>query len=91
MGFGGSHAINAMVYIRGHPFDYNLWSYFTKDDRWKYENLLPFFQRSEGLCENGCEQPAKIKPTVERNEQRNYAVYFNFFTLKIEGFEKINF
>ncbi|CAL8123101.1 unnamed protein product [Orchesella dallaii] len=62
-GLGGSSILNGMVYIRGHPFDYDLWSYFTNDVRWKYKNLLPYFMRSEGYCDN-CEHTKGITPSV---------------------------
>ncbi|CAG7731190.1 unnamed protein product, partial [Allacma fusca] len=44
---GGTSNLNFMVYIRGHPFDYDNWAYLTGDDRWNYKNLLPYFLRSE--------------------------------------------
>ncbi|ODN04373.1 Glucose dehydrogenase [FAD, quinone] [Orchesella cincta] len=62
-GLGGSSILNAMVYIRGHPFDYDLWSYFTNDERWKYKNLLPYFMRSEGYCDN-CEHTTGVIPSA---------------------------
>jgi choline dehydrogenase len=36
-----------MVYNRGNPNDYDAWARITKDDSWKYENLLRFFKKSE--------------------------------------------
>lgn len=41
--------MNYMMYARGHPEDYNYWAKFTGDDRWKYENVLPFFKKSENF------------------------------------------
>lgn len=35
-----------MMYLRGHPLDYDNWANLTNDDEWKYENLLPFFKKS---------------------------------------------
>ena len=43
---GGTSAINAMVYARGHPLDYDQWRDEGLQD-WGYEDLLPFFKRSE--------------------------------------------
>ncbi len=43
---GGSSSINAMVYIRGNPADYDGW----RDggcEGWGWEDLLPYFIRSE--------------------------------------------
>lgn len=45
---GGGSSINAQVYIRGTPQDYDSW----RDDygcaSWGYEDVLPYFVRSEG-------------------------------------------
>lgn len=46
-GLGGSSAINAMVYIRGHAFDYDQWAALGATG-WSYADVLPFFRRSEG-------------------------------------------
>lgn len=43
---GGSSSINAMVYARGHPADYNQWSELGAKG-WAYEDVLPFFKKSE--------------------------------------------
>jgi len=36
-----------MIYIRGHPADFNRWAEYTEDERWSYENVLNFFKKSE--------------------------------------------
>ena len=40
---GGSSSINAMVYIRGNPLDYDAWGI----PGWTWDDLLPYFLRSE--------------------------------------------
>jgi choline dehydrogenase len=39
---GGSSSINAMVYIRGNPIDYDGWG-----PGWTWDEMLPYFKRSE--------------------------------------------
>lgn len=53
-GLGGSSAINAMVYIRGHAFDYDQWAALGATG-WSYADVLPFFKRSEGNERGGDE------------------------------------
>ncbi|MEQ1509855.1 MAG: GMC family oxidoreductase N-terminal domain-containing protein [Sphingopyxis sp.] len=46
-GMGGSSAINAMLYIRGHRSDYDHWAELGATG-WSYDECLPYFKRSEG-------------------------------------------
>jgi choline dehydrogenase len=43
---GGSSSINGMVYVRGHPFDYDDWAK-EGNAGWGYADVLPYFRRSE--------------------------------------------
>jgi choline dehydrogenase len=45
-GFGGSSAINAMAFIRGHRFCYDGWEALGNKG-WGYDSVLPLFKRSE--------------------------------------------
>ncbi|MDZ7601724.1 MAG: FAD-dependent oxidoreductase [Hoeflea sp.] len=43
---GGSSALNAMLYVRGHPSDYDDWARLGCDG-WGWSDVLPVFRRSE--------------------------------------------
>ncbi len=44
---GGSSSINSMVYMRGHPHDYDGWADDFGLTDWRYENCLPYFRAGE--------------------------------------------
>ncbi|SOH94087.1 Choline dehydrogenase [Monaibacterium marinum] len=44
---GGSSAINAMIYIRGHQADYDEWA-ANGATGWSWSEVLPYFLKSEG-------------------------------------------
>ncbi len=43
---GGTSAINAMIYMRGHPTDYDDWA-GAGNAGWSFADVLPYFKRSE--------------------------------------------
>jgi len=44
--FGGSSSMNAMIYMRGNPVDYDGWA-AAGATGWSYADVLPYFRRSE--------------------------------------------
>lgn len=51
---GGSSVINGMAHVRGHPWDYDHWADLGNDG-WSYDDLLPYFVRSEDFRPDGDE------------------------------------
>jgi choline dehydrogenase len=45
-GLGGSSTINGMIYLRGHPEDYDGWA-AAGCEGWDYNSVLPYFKKSE--------------------------------------------
>lgn len=44
---GGSSSINSMVYMRGHPHDYDAWEKDLKLEGWGFAHCLPYFKAGE--------------------------------------------
>jgi choline dehydrogenase len=68
---GGSSSINAMVYVRGQPQDFDAWR--ARGCRgWGYADVLPYFVRSEdqrrgALPLHGTAGPLAVSDLVERH------------------------
>lgn len=60
-GLGGSSAINAMIYTRGHPDDYNDWAEMGLAD-FGWEQVLPWFRHSESNASLGAPYHGKDGP-----------------------------
>src|ERR1700744_6554552 len=60
-GLGGSSAINAMVYIRGHRSDYDHWASLGNTG-WSFTDVLPYFKRSENNADFGGDYHGKDGP-----------------------------
>ncbi len=63
---GGTSAINAMLYARGHPLDYEQWRQSGLAG-WGYDDVLPYFKRSENSWRgetphHGASGPLRVTP-----------------------------
>lgn len=97
---GGSSAINAMLYIRGHQSDYDHWKELGNKG-WGWDNVLPFFKRSESNERGGDELHGDSGPLnvaeqvsprpiaaafIKAGEETQYPVNVDFNGQKQEGF-----
>ncbi|WP_042269068.1 GMC family oxidoreductase [Paraburkholderia heleia] len=70
-GFGGSSIINAMIYTRGHPLDYDEWAQLGCTG-WAWRDVLPYFLRAEdnergASAWHGAGGPLGVADLRERN------------------------
>lgn len=76
---GGSSSINGMVYIRGQKEDYDHWQSLGNEG-WSYEEVLPYFKRSEHRADGGNEYHGYGGPLwvqeVEREDKMELADLF---------------
>ncbi len=98
-GWGGSSAINAMLYIRGHARDYDQWRQ-TGLAGWGYGEVLPYFKRAQHRADgadawNGVGGPLWVsrppagyplhKAFIQATAQAGYPVTKDFNGYQQEG------
>ena len=49
---GGSSNINALIYLRGHPLDYDNWARITGNPIWSYKSITNFFKKFENFVDD---------------------------------------
>jgi choline dehydrogenase-like flavoprotein len=72
-GLGGSSAIDAMTFLRGHRSSYDAWA-ASGVKGWGYDDLLPYFKRSENVsgvrrrdpAVRGKAGPLRVAPASQR-------------------------
>lgn len=74
---GGSSSINAMMWVRGFPEDYDAWG-AAAGEGWNWKSLLPFFTRTERVegannQETGSSGPMSIE--VQRSPRSHTATF----------------
>ena len=57
---GGSSAVNAQVFLRGLPEDYDTWAHKCNSE-WSYEKLVPYFERNEADPLHGTNGPIPVR------------------------------
>lgn len=56
-GIGGTTLINGLVYSRGSSMDFDRWAKHVEDERWSYQQVLPYFQRTENFIQRDRDAP----------------------------------
>ncbi|WP_426437472.1 GMC family oxidoreductase [Bradyrhizobium genosp. P] len=83
-GLGGSSAINAMVYIRGHRSDYDHWASLGNTG-WSFTDVLPYFKRSENNADFDGEYHGKGGPLAVNKLRSDNPVQQTFLQAAQEG------
>ena len=75
---GGSSSINGMVYMRGHPLDYDNWAKNFGLEDWCYANCLPYFKTLETSDRGDSEWRGVNGPLSVRKGRDNNPIYEAF-------------
>lgn len=76
---GGSSAINAMLYARGHPRDYDDWADLGCDG-WDWQSVLPWFIASERNAQHGGDLHGQSGPLQVTEQSAPRAISEAFVT-----------
>jgi choline dehydrogenase-like flavoprotein len=81
---GGSSSMNAMIYIRGARADYDGWA---KDGAkgWAYDDLLPYFRRSESNERGEDQFHGKLGPLTVSDGRSRYSLMDAFVEAAVEA------
>jgi choline dehydrogenase-like flavoprotein len=74
---GGSSAINAMLYVRGHAKDYDEWADLGCEG-WDWDSVLPWFKRAENNARGGDELHGAGGPLQVANQSEPRAISHAF-------------
>lgn len=81
---GGSSAINAMLYIRGHPADYDEWAELGAEG-WDWRSVLPWFLRAEGNIRGASAFHAEDGPLQVADQRQPRAISHAFVQACVES------
>ena len=100
---GGSSSVNVMAYVRGHRGDFDRWA-ASGLDGWSYDEVLPYFRRSETWeggadAYRGGDGPLKVRRTryddkllssfIAAGGQAGYPITRDYNGAEQEGFDFI--
>ena len=85
---GGSSSINAMLYVRGHKWDYDHWASLGNSG-WSYDEVLPYFKKAEHneMIDNeyhGQDGPLNVTNIPHKNK------FVDYFVEAASKFYKVN-
>jgi choline dehydrogenase len=101
---GGSSSINGMVYVRGHPLDFERWEQQGAQG-WGWASVLPYFKRSENFAAGadayrGGDGPLRVRRAdacnplhgawIEAGRQAGYAVTPDINGYRQEGVGRLD-
>lgn len=81
---GGCSSINGMVYMRGHPLDFDEWE-ANGADGWSYADVLPYFKRAEHRDEGGDAWRGSDGPLKTRYGSLKNPLYRAFIGAAVEA------
>jgi len=87
--FGGSSAINAMIYIRGNRADYDGWA-ADGATGWSYSEVLPYFRKAEGNERGEDQFHGRLGPLSVCDPQTRHPLTDAFMQAAIEAGQKVN-
>ncbi len=98
---GGSSSINGMVYVRGHPKDFDEWQ-AQGADGWGYRHCLPYFRKADdykyasnayrnrggplSVCNGNEMQNPLYRAFIEAGQQAGYMCTDDYNAAQQEGF-----
>lgn len=81
---GGTSSINGMVYIRGHPRDYDGWRQ-RGCAGWDFDNVLPYFRRAEDQSRGADDFHGAGGPLKVSDHQETYSLADAFIEAGVQA------
>lgn len=74
---GGSSALNAMAYVRGHALDFERWAEEIGDSSWNYSHVLPYFKKAQKHDLGGDQYRGGDGPLLVGQRRNHYVLPIN--------------